>query len=118
METEKEQKIRTSSQNKSLHLLFTHISNHCIQAGIDQKQLVDALDGYSVPTSPQAVKDIWKTLQLTLTGKESTKDLAVKEIDQVYDVFNKFISEVTHEHFSFPSIEALLLAQKDNERWQ
>lgn len=102
---------RTTSQNKALHLLFTHISNHCIQAGIDQKAIVSQLDGYSVPTSPQAIKEIWRCIQIAITGKTSTKDLNKKEIDQVYDVFNKFISEVTHEHFEFPSIESLLHAQ-------
>lgn len=109
---------RTTSQNKALHLLFTHISSHCIQAGIDQKAIVSQLDGYSIPTSPQAIKEIWRTIQITITGKTSTKDLTVKEIDQVYDIFNKFISEVTHEHFEFPNIQSLLLAQRDNERRQ
>lgn len=108
METEEQ---RTTSQNKALHLLFTHISNHCVQTGIDQRTLVTELEGYSVPTSPQAIKEIWRTIQISITGKTSTKDLNKKEIDQVYDVFNKFISEVTHEHFTFPNMADLLHAQ-------
>ena len=108
---------RTSRQNASLHLLFTHISNHCIQTGIDQKTLVDALDGYSVPTSPQAIKEIWRAIQIAITGKKSTTDLDRKEIDQVYDAFNKFISELTGEHFSFPSFQDLMLAQLDEDKY-
>lgn len=115
---EQKEKQRSDAQNKSLHLLFTQISNHCVQTGIDQKALVSALDGYSVPTSPQAIKEIWRSLQIAITGKKSTTELTVKEIDQVYETFNKFISEVTHEHFVFPSFEALLLDQLDNPSLQ
>ncbi len=109
---------RTNQQSRALHLLFNQVSAHCVQAGIDQKTIVDALEGYSVPTTPQAIKEIWRTIQISVTGKESTKDLERKEMDQVYDVFNKFISEVTHEYFSFPSFESLMLAQLDNEKLQ
>ena len=73
---------RTTQQNKALHKLFNDISNYCVETGIDQKALVDQLESYSVPTSPQAIKEIWRTIQVTLTGKQSTKDLTRKEIDQ------------------------------------
>lgn len=113
METETEK--RTNQQNRALHKLFGDISNYCIETGIDQKTIVSALDGYSVPTSPQAIKEIWRTLQISITGKTSTKDLDKKEIDQVYETFNKFISELTGEHFTFPNMTDLLHAQYDNE---
>jgi hypothetical protein len=109
---------RTISQNKALHLLFTHISNYCIETGIDQKAIVSQLDNYSIPTTPQVIKEIWRSIQISVTGKTSTKDLNKKEIDQVYDVFNKFISEVTHEYFAFPNMVDLLRAQEDNEKYK
>lgn len=115
METEKEEKQRTTQQNKALHKLFGDISAYCVETGIDQKAVVSGLPSYAIPVSPQSVKEIWRVIQHTLTNKVSTKDLTVKEIDQVYDVFNKFWSELTGEHFAFPSIQELMLAQYDNE---
>lgn len=116
--TEKTEAKRTTSQNSALHKLFSDISNYCIETGIDQKAIVDALDGYSVPTSPQAIKEIWRTIQMAVTTKKSTADLNKEEIDLIYNVFNKFISEVTKQHFPFPSLEQIFLIQMDNERWQ
>ncbi len=104
---------RTVRQNKALHKLFGDISNYCVETGIDQKTVVNKLEAYQCPTSPQFVKETWRAMQVAITGKRSTKDLYRKEIDQVYDVFNKFWSEITGEHFPFPSIEQILLMQLD-----
>lgn len=99
---------RTEQQARALHKLFGQVSAHCIATGIDQKTVVNQLDAYETPTSPQFVKETWRAMQVAITGKTSTKDLTRSEVDQVYDVFNKFWSELTGEHFAFPSIEALL----------
>jgi hypothetical protein len=101
----------TRQQQKSIHKLFNDISAHCVSVGLDQRTIVNALDGYSCPTSPQFVKETWRAMQIATTGKTSTTELTRKEIDQVYDVFNKFWSELTGEHFAFPSIQELLLMQ-------
>lgn len=105
--------IRTQQQNRALHKLFNDISAYCVETGLDQRTIVNALDGYSCPTSPQFVKETWRAMQIAITGKKSTTELTRKEIDQVYDVFNKFWSELTGKHFAFPSIEELLLLQHD-----
>ena len=99
---------RSENQNKALHKLFGDISKYCVETGLDQRAVVTALDSYQCPTSPQFVKETWRAMQIAITGKTSTKDLTRPEVDQVYDVFNKFWSELTGEHFAFPSIEALL----------
>lgn len=115
METEEK---RTNAQNRALHKLFNDISAYCVETGIDQRQMVSSLHNLEIPMSPQSIKEIWRAIQISVTGKESTKDLDKKEIDQVYEVFNKFISEVTHEHFEFPSVEALMMAQLESEKYQ
>lgn len=104
---------RTQQQNRALHKLFNDISAYCVETGLDQRTIVNALDSYQCPTSPQFVKETWRAMQIAITGKKSTTELDRKEIDQVYDVFNKFWSELTGEHFSFPSMEELLLMQHD-----
>lgn len=106
---------RTTTQNRALHKLFGDIANYCVETGLDQKAVVNGLSSYAVPVSPQSVKEIWRTIQYTLTGKVSTTELTTKEIDQVYDVFNKFWSELTGEHFAFPSFTELMLNNYDDQ---
>lgn len=107
---------RSEAQNKAIHKLFGDIAAHCVGAGIDQKAVTTRLAAYAVPVSPQFVKETWRAMQIALTGKTSTKDLARHEIDQVYDVFNKFWSEMTGEHFAFPTYEALI--NYDDKQYQ
>ena len=102
MKNKEPQKL-TVQQRKSIHKLFGAISDYCISVGLDQKTVVSRLEAYSCPTSPQFVKETWRAMQIAITGKESTNDLDTDEVDQVYDVFNKFWSELTGEHFAFPS---------------
>ena len=110
---------RTISQNKSLHKLFTDIASHCVAYGIDTKPVLTKLEQYPTPVSPQFVKESWRAMQIAVTGKTSTADLDKKEIDQVYDVFNKFWSELTGEHFPFPSYDQLALQHLlDNEQYE
>ena len=104
---------RTQQQNRALHKLFNDISAYCVETGIDQRTVVTRLDAYQCPTSPQFVKETWRAMQVAITGNKSTTELDRKEIDQVYDVFNKFWSEITGEHFPFPSIDEVLLLQRD-----
>lgn len=103
------EKQRTTSQNKALHKLFADIANHCVATGIDSKPILTKLQTYPTPVSTQFVKETWRAMQIAVTGKSSTADLETKEIDQVYDVFNKFWSELTGEHFTFPSYDALAM---------
>lgn len=104
--------VRTRQQNRALHKLYGDIANHCVQSGLDQKTVVNQLEDYECPVSPQFVKETWRAMQVAITGKQSTADLTKKEVDQVYDVFNKFWSETTGEHFAFPSWDALNFNQE------
>lgn len=106
--------LLTRQQQKSIHKLFNDISNYCIETGLDQKAVTSHLTGYDIPVSPQFVKEVWRSMQIAITGKKSTTELDRKEIDQVYEVFNKFWSELTGEHFAFPSIETLLDSKRDD----
>lgn len=100
-------KPRTISQNRALHKLFTDISRYCLEHGIDMKTVLDHMSRYRCQVSPGAVKETWRAIQITTLGKESTTELEAKEIDQVYEEFNKLWTEITHEHFPFPSYESL-----------
>lgn len=108
---ETEENKRTLRQNAALHKLFTDIANHCVSVGIDQKATTANLGAYETPVTPQFVKEVWRILMKATTGKTSTKDMTKAEIDQVYEVFNKFWSELTGEHFAFPSMEMMTLGE-------
>lgn len=107
--------IRTHQTEKALRVLFKQISDHCVSVGLDQNVITTHLDSYSIATSPQWVNEIWRVIMVGITGKTSKRDLTQKEVEQVYQEFHKFWSEVTGENFTFPSMQSLMLAQYDNE---
>jgi len=107
-----QEKKRTIQQNKALHKFFELVSNELKAAGLDDMRVV-LKAGIPIPVSPYMVKELmWKPVQKIYTGKISTTQLdKVKEIDEIYDIFNKHLGErfgeMGVEHIPFPSLEAL-----------
>ena len=97
---------RTSQQNKSLYKYFTEVSNECNNRGVDQKMIMDSLTGYKVPTTPESIKEMWKSIQFTMYGTTSTRDLESTHIDKIYDVMNLLFSEEFGVSQAFPSRES------------
>ena len=98
-----EKKQRTNSQNASLHLLFTQMSDSCVERGIDQKRIIEVMEGYPVPTTPEFIKGRWKVIQEHMYGTTSTTELESKQIDKIYDVMNLLFSEELGVRCVFPS---------------
>ena len=65
-----------------------------------------------VPWSGVMVKELWRAIQVAQLNKVSTANLTTKEIDLVYDTFNRMIAEEFGLHVVFPSIQQLL---QDND---
>src|SRR3990167_6240477 len=111
MPTEIKREQRTPAQNNSLWLYFTHVADELNAAGYDIRKTVKVMQGnLEIPWSKQSVHDsLWITIQKTLYGKESTKELSKQgEIDEVHDVLNRFLGErLGIEYIHFPSIEEL-----------
>ena len=92
---------RTNPQNNSLHLLFKQISDECLAKGIEMRELVR--DEVPIPVTPEAVKWMWKLLQEGMFKTKSTTELKkTGEIEAVYDVFNKILSERTQGEVQLP----------------
>lgn len=90
---------RTPRQNNSIHLLFEEIARELNNAGIDMTVLVKNLQ---VSHTKESVKGIWKAICEAKYSKKSTTELTSKEIDEVYDEFNRLLAE--HGiHVPFPS---------------
>lgn len=104
---EKELKNRSLSTEKALRLMFKQISNVCMEKGIDQKVVLDHLQKYRIQTTPNFVNEVWRVIMEGTVQRTSKKDLLQQEVDVVYEEFSKFWSELTGEHFTFPSYEAL-----------
>jgi hypothetical protein len=102
-----EEKQRTDSQNKALHLFFTQLAEELNSAGLDmRKTLKPEVD---IPWSGRTIKEyLWRPIMVAQTGKESTTELTTKEIDKVFDTINRHLGEKFGIHVSFPSNEEII----------
>jgi hypothetical protein len=100
------EKPRTLLQNKSLHLAFKQIADTLNESGIDFANFPLVID---VPWNALLVKEaLWKPIQTALTGRTSTTALNTNEINEIFKVIAKGVSEITHQDIVFPSIESLM----------
>ena len=104
---EKIPKQRTIVQSRAMHLMFTQVSNLLIEQGVDQRTIVEDLEGYSAPVTPEFLKQVFKTIMYTMYRKTSTTDLATNEMTICFDVFQKFLGENYGIHISWPSEDLL-----------
>lgn len=106
-----EEKKRTAQQNRALHLYFTLIAKELNDAGLDVRRVMKP--EIDIPWSPHMVKELlWKPVQVIFLGKRSTTELnKVKDIDELYEIFNRHLGEKFGEfgveHVPFPSLSEL-----------
>ena len=99
---------RTSRQNRALHLLFEKVAKALNERGFSAHDIIS--QKVEMFWTPVIIKELWKKLEKSMYGKTSTTQLRkTEEIDKIYDVFNKMLTERTHGEVSipFPSIEEL-----------
>ncbi len=99
---------RTSIQNSALHLYFTLLAEALNDAGFDMRKVIRK--EIDIPWSPLSVKEyLWRPIQKEYLKKESTTKLnKLKDIDKVYDILNRVISERCGVSVPFPSIEEVI----------
>jgi hypothetical protein len=98
-------KKRTLKQNNSLHKYFELVSDALNEKGLDFTQIFK--NTVAIMITPAIVKEcMWKPIQKSMFKKESTTKLNKKEeIDKIYDVMNKFLSEKFEIYIEFPNKE-------------
>lgn len=116
--TSEESEKRTGLQNRSLHKLFTQLSEELNSRGFDMRALIRP--EVEISWTPYTVKNhLWKPLQNALLGKKSTTELEkTKDIEVVYDNLNKIISERTKGEVilpPWPSIKTAIDRERDEE---
>jgi len=97
---------RSSQQNKSLHAALTEIAADLQQQGIERRNIVDSLEGYSAPITMEFLKEVYKTIIYTMYRVDSTTKLTTKQMVDSWDVFSKFMGENYGISYVWPSQEA------------
>lgn len=101
---------RTGQQNKAMHLYFSMVAEALNDAGLDVKSVLEKQ--MEIPFTMLLVKElIWKRAQKSYLKKDSTTELKKqKDIDAVYDIVNRYLSQFG-VHIPFPDKEERALEQ-------
>lgn len=99
---------RTPSQNRSLHKFCTNVAQEAKANGLTM-QVILAQTLELEPTM-EGIKAIFRQIGKSRFGKESTKDLTTKELQEVYEIFNLFLAELPRPiHVPWPSVEEQMM---------
>ena len=100
-------KPRTLPQNNSLHKYSTSLSDAFNDAGYDQLVIIKQFkESFAIPWNMYAIKTIFATVGEAMYGVTSTAKLSTIEMQKVYQVFDKKMSEITGIHVEWPSRES------------
>ena len=103
---EKFKKFRSDQQNRALHLYFNLLAEELNQHGMDMKHFLKV----DISWSGLMVKELlWKPLQKIHLGEKSTTRLKTEDINKIWDILNRVITERSggNINVAFPSIESL-----------
>ena len=90
-----------------MHLYFTQLAEALNDAGLDMRKTLKP--SIEIPWSSKSIKEyLWRPIMKAQCGKESTTELTTKEIDQIFDVINRHLSEKFGLFVEWPSLESLI----------
>lgn len=93
---------RTEKQNKALHKYFTMIADILNDAGLDMRVVLKP--EIDIPWTPKSVKEhLWRPVQEVYLGKRSTTELTTKDINAIYEILNRHLSEKFGTFIAFPN---------------
>jgi len=93
-------KPRTGKQNAALHVFLRLLSQELNAKGYSVQTFFK--EGVEVPFSPEVVKEnIWRPIQVAVSGQESSTDLTTTQIQEVYENVNRALSN-KGIHIPFP----------------
>ena len=96
----------TTQQRKALHLFFSFVAKEMQDAGLDKRTVITHFPAIDMPVTGKDVKEIWRLAQIEHTGKESTNDLNTQDINEVWELMNRYVA-LMGIHVPFPSLESL-----------
>lgn len=112
----KEEKQRTLLQNKCLHAFFTGVSDAARENNLTMQQIL--AQSVELEPTPMLIKELWRSIQVAMFQKMSTTELSTKEVQEVYEVFNRFLGEKFHIHVPWPSVEEQTMKSLTEEPYE
>ena len=97
-----EEKQRTLLQNKSIHKGCQNIADYLVEHGISLNVAFQNLD---IPPTMETIKAMYRSMAKAMYNINSTTELKTYQVDKVWEVLTKTISENTGVEFSFPCQE-------------
>ena len=98
----KDIKPRSKQQNKAMHKYFEEVADLLNESGISHEAFLEHL---TLDYSKEQIKDIWRSIAHKKFGLTSTADLTTKQLQDVYEEFNRHLSQFGL-HVPFPSFNA------------
>jgi len=117
MHPNKETQQKSRQQEKSYHVLFGQIADHCVAHGIDIGMALEKINQYEVAITREFVKQTWRSILKAQTGKDSTKDQTKEDIKGVQPVFAELWKDITGETIDWPSVENQHLHELDDDKY-
>lgn len=92
---------RTLQQNKAIHRYFKLLAESLDGAGLDMRAVLKP--EVDIPWTQESVKNhLWKPIQDIVVDKESTADLDTPQVDEIYRVLSRHLSEKFGVYVPFP----------------
>jgi hypothetical protein len=114
METVNPDKPRTLQQNKALHKYLAELASALNSAGLDMKAVLKP--NVDIPWNQDMAKEfLWRPIQKAMQFEESTADLSTTDIQAVYAVLDRHISEKFGVHIEWPSEERMMFEQASRD---
>jgi hypothetical protein len=106
------EKIRTSQQNRAMHLMFHQLAKMLNDEGFDMRAVIK--DDIDIPWSDYTVKEhLWRPVMKAYCGKDSTTKMTTSDVDKIFDIIVKAIGERCGITLAWPSIDELINKQYD-----
>ena len=100
----KANKQRTGQQNKSLHKYCSMLSQDLNDSGLDMKKVLKPEIDIPWDKEGKAAKNhLWRPIQIAMGLPDSTADLTTIEVNKVYEVLSRHLSEKFNITTPFPS---------------
>lgn len=103
--------IRTSKQNRSLHLFFTLLAYEMKEQGLDMRTVLKPSIEIT-PTMELCKEYLWRPIQIAKYGKASTTEITTKELQAIYQDLDRFFLSKHQINLPFPSEDNLKLMEQ------
>jgi hypothetical protein len=103
----KNQDLRSTKQNSAFHLYFNMLAVELNDAGYSFKKVMSEPNRYKadIDWNSNLIKEyIWRPIQKVVCNKKSTTQLNKDEVNKIYDLVNRYTSNMGVS-VPFPSIE-------------